>query len=182
MKMNKIIIASAIVLFTMNVNAQEKTKEVETNETQVQKVDRKAQMAKMKEQRAAMKVAYITKELNLTEEEAEDFWPINNKMEEELKALKKANKPADKSKKIEDLTEVEVEDIMQKAFTTKEKEIEVRRAYHEEFKKVLGVKRTAKFYHVEKSAGKKGIQQMMQRRSGEGSKMKQRSNGRPEGK
>lgn len=173
MKMNKIIIASAIALFAMNVNAQDEVKEVETNETQVQKADRKAQMAKMKEQRAAMRVAYITKELNLTEEEAEEFWPVNNKMEEEIKALKKANKP-DRSKKIEELTEVEVEDIVQKAFTTKEKEIEIRKKYHEEYKKILGVKRTAKFYHVEKSAGRNSKPGMMNGKTRQGAPMRQR--------
>lgn len=143
MKTKQIITAAAIGLFTFNGFSQDATSP---------KQDVKHELSK-KENKEAMKVAYITRELELTIEESEKFWPIYNAMEADLKALKKKNRP-DKNKKIEDLTDEEVEAIMQNAFNMKAEEIKIRKSYHEKFKSVLPVKKVAKLYHIEKGMGK----------------------------
>ncbi len=141
MKTNRIILASAISLLTLGLNAQEEL-------TPKQDI-RKAQMMKIKEEREAKRIEHINNELNLTEDEKEKFWATHNKMEAELKALKKAHK-IEERKKIEDLSDEEAEELMQSMFSMKEKELEIRKKYHTEFKSILGVKRTAKFYHLDK--------------------------------
>jgi hypothetical protein len=40
----------------------------------------------------AIKVAYITKELNLTSDEAQKFWPVYNEYFAEIKKVREANK------------------------------------------------------------------------------------------
>ncbi|WP_298225060.1 sensor of ECF-type sigma factor [Flavobacterium sp.] len=47
-----------------------------------------------KEQIKALKVAYITEELNLTSEEAAKFWPLYNSFEDKQKEFKKEKKRA----------------------------------------------------------------------------------------
>jgi hypothetical protein len=54
----------------------------------------------------AMEVAYITKELNLSPEEAEKFWPIFNKYRSDAKAILKDGSitdPLDRQQKILDI-------------------------------------------------------------------------------
>ena len=43
----------------------------------------------------AIKVAYITKELNLSAEEAQKFWPVHNAYMAELKKARQENKSAE---------------------------------------------------------------------------------------
>ena len=47
-----------------------------------------------KEKIKALYVAFITKELNLNEEEAQKFWPVYNLYQSELKAVRKERKEA----------------------------------------------------------------------------------------
>jgi len=46
-----------------------------------------------KEQIKALKVAYITEELNLNSEEAAKFWPLYNAFEDKQKEFKQEKKP-----------------------------------------------------------------------------------------
>lgn len=66
-KMIKKIILIAIVLFAININAQNADK---------------------KEQLKALKVAFITNELSLTTDEATKFWPIFNAFEAKQQAIR----------------------------------------------------------------------------------------------
>ncbi len=65
----------------------------------------------------ALKVAYITRQLNLTPEEAQKFWPIHNIYFEELKKTRKEN--------------------LDNELVFEEKALAVRKKYSIEFKKVL---------------------------------------------
>ena len=65
----------------------------------------------------ALKVAYITRQLNLTPEEAQKFWPVHNIYFEELKKARKEN--------------------MNNELVFEEKALTVRKKYSVEFKKVL---------------------------------------------
>lgn len=65
----------------------------------------------------AIKVAYITKELNLTADEAQKFWPLYNQYFEELKKARTENKTDE--------------------LAFEEKALNIRKKYRSEFKKVL---------------------------------------------
>ena len=151
MKTKHVLVASALAFLSLNAFAQEE----KVNEEKP-KFDREQMMKQREERQEAMRVAYITKEVGLTSEESEKFWPIHNKMEAEIEAMKEKNKP-DLTKKLEDLSDAEIEHIIQDAFEVKEKEIEIRKKYHEEFKKVLPMNKLAKLYHAEKSSERNGM-------------------------
>lgn len=65
----------------------------------------------------ALKIAYITKELNLTQEEAQNFWPTYNAYSAEMKKLRQDTK----------------DDVV--AF--EEKKVAVLKKYQEDFKRIL---------------------------------------------
>ncbi len=65
----------------------------------------------------ALKVAFVTRQLNLTAEEAQKFWPVHNSYMEELKKARKEN------------TDNEI------AF--EEKALAIRKKYNTDFKKIL---------------------------------------------
>src|SRR5574343_844918 len=65
----------------------------------------------------ALKVAFITQQLNLTAEEAQKFWPVHNSYMAELKKAREANKDAE--------------------LAFEEQALSIRKKYNKDFKKVL---------------------------------------------
>ena len=76
----------------------------------------------------ALKVAFITKELELTPDEAQKFWPVYNQYSKEVKAA-----IGDKQDVIE----------------TEEKVLNIRKSYRDQFTKVLGPDRMNRMFKAE---------------------------------
>lgn len=92
----------------------------------------------------ALKIAYITKQLNLTAEEAQSFWPLHNSYVNELKAARKDN--------LNDELEFE------------EKALNIRKKYYTEFKKVLNSdERVNNIFKAEKSFNNMMRKELMNR-------------------
>jgi len=81
----------------------------------------------------ALKIAYLTKKLNLSPEEAQRFWPIYNKYTDEIRNIR-----MDQRKN--NATEIEVE----------EKVLNVRKKYNNEFVKALSAEKVNTFFRTEK--------------------------------
>jgi hypothetical protein len=79
----------------------------------------------------AIKIAYFTRKLNLTPEEAQKFWPVYNQYADDLKQLRQQNR---------DLDEVDME----------QKVVNLRKKYKDDFAKVLPGERVNQFYKVDK--------------------------------
>src|SRR5688572_19992899 len=105
-----------------------------------------------KEKIEALRVAYITKELDLTETEAQVFWPVYNeyqkKQEESRKEFKKKY---NKETNYNFATDKEAEDYITADIQHKVQEAELLKTYYEKIKKVLPVKKVAKLRHAEES-------------------------------
>ncbi len=85
----------------------------------------------------SLKVAYITKELNLTIAEAEKFWPVYNAYQAEIKKAKKDN--------------MQTPDPL----VLEEQVLNIRKKYKDSFKKVLGSdERANKLFIAENEFGK----------------------------
>lgn len=98
----------------------------------------------------AQKIAFISTKLELTTAEAEKFWPVYNESEAEFKALKKEHKAAmgDK-KKISEMSDAEVEKLLDKGLVIQQKELDIRKKYLVKFKTVLPIKKVAKLTRIE---------------------------------
>ncbi|CAG5087624.1 hypothetical protein CRYO30217_03530 [Parvicella tangerina] len=105
-----------------------------------------------KEEKDAKMIGFLTEKLDITSEEAEDFWPVFNAYREALKDNHKSfkgEKPG-KDVKLDDMTDAEVRELIDNGFKMKERDLEIKKEYNEKFINILGVKRTAKLYHLEK--------------------------------
>ncbi|MBU7577857.1 MAG: hypothetical protein KAF40_07335 [Flavihumibacter sp.] len=79
----------------------------------------------------ALKVAYLTKKLNLNTEEAQKFWPVYNDYMADLKKVRQENRGGDELKR-------------------EEKLLEVRKKYQASFSKALSPDRANQFFKAEK--------------------------------
>lgn len=74
----------------------------------------------------ALYVAFVTKQLEFTPEEAQKFWPVHTQFENELKAVKP------------DLSELDKEQAR----------LNIKRRYQDNFTKILGANRCERFFKL----------------------------------
>ncbi len=96
----------------------------------------------------SMKVAFITKEINLSTTEAQSFWPLYNEYNDKVKSLRK-NFRANNDSKEEFANDKEAEDFLNAELKLKQNEVDLRKEYTEKFKKIIGVKKTAQLRKAE---------------------------------
>ena len=103
-----------------------------------------------RENRKAQKIAFISTKLELSVEEAEKFWPVYNASEAEFKRLKKEHKAAmGEKKKISEMSDTEVEKLLDTGLEIQQKELDIRKKYLVKFKEVLPMKKVAKLTRIE---------------------------------
>lgn len=95
----------------------------------------------------AYKIAYITKKLNLSPQEAQQFWPIYNKYQQEIRSARsdlRSNRP----------DEIEVE----------EKMLNIRKKYNSEFSKAINPEKVNTLFRSEKEFGHMVQKELIERR------------------
>lgn len=98
----------------------------------------------------AIQIAYLTKELSLTSQDAEKFWPVYNKYQDELRSLLKNGGE---------------EDVLNR----QQKALDIRKKYKPDFVKILGADRTNKLFQAEdkfREMVKRELQNRQKRRAG----------------
>ncbi len=94
-----------------------------------------------------LKIGYLTNKLNFTEEEAQKFWPIYNKYEAELKALR---------------TDVNKEGNV---LDNEARLLELKKKYQAEFKRAISDEKINDFYKAEKEFNQYVQKEVMRRRN-----------------
>lgn len=99
----------------------------------------------------AMKIAFITKKLDLTPEEAQQFWPIYNQYSDKTMELRKKRRQDNREARqnFDELSDKEVEQIVNNDIAIRQKELDLQKEYNEKFKGVLPIKKVAKLYAAE---------------------------------
>jgi hypothetical protein len=122
-----------------------------------------------KEKIDAMRVAFITQELDLTPQEAQSFWPVYNQFDNELDALRKARKNAlmDARDNFDNMSDADMAKAIDAELNFQQQELDLRKRYVAEFKKVLPVKKVALLMRAEQRFKMKLLQEY-QRRDGDG--------------
>ncbi len=113
--------------------------------------DKKEKHAEKKQNIEAMKIAFITQKLDLTPEEAQQFWPVYNQYHDKLQELRKKRKAEFKEHKdnFDNWSDKEIEQLVDSEIAFKQKEIDLQKEYHAKYKSVLPIKKVAKLYHAE---------------------------------
>lgn len=89
----------------------------------------------------ALKIAHITEQLNLTEKEAQAFWPIYNANEDAKEKLQLATQQKHMNRDFESLTEDEAKKMIEDHFKREEAQLKQERAYFLKLNKVLSAKK-----------------------------------------
>ncbi|OFY97951.1 MAG: hypothetical protein A3K10_04475 [Bacteroidetes bacterium RIFCSPLOWO2_12_FULL_31_6] len=119
-------------------------------------------MEHKKEMIEAMKTGFITRELDLSPEEAQKFWPIYNQYDNEMKTLQQANRKKMKNAKenFDQMADKDAELLVDDYIVEQQRELDIKKKYHVEFKKVLPIKKVGKLYHAEDKFKKELLERM----------------------
>jgi hypothetical protein len=98
----------------------------------------------------AHKIAFISSELELTPKEAEKFWPVYNECEAKVDKVRKERRGyLKKLKGLEELSDEDAFNLMEKVFDTESSESALRKEYLGKFAAVIGKKKAAKVFIAE---------------------------------
>ncbi|HLP63928.1 sensor of ECF-type sigma factor [Flavobacterium sp.] len=119
-----------------------------------------------RDQVKAMKIAFITSELNLTPDEATKFWPLFNEFEEKQKAIRqdKIKNYIDRSQGSDKLTEKEAQNLLNQMETAEEELHQLRKKFVANLKGVLPATKILKLKKAEEEFSKKLLQQYRDKR------------------
>jgi len=113
----------------------------------------------------AMKVAYITQEMNMTPELAQKFWPIYNNYE--CKKMDLRRREHDEIDNIETLTENEAEKLIKEYQDIENEEYQIKKLLFSDLKKIISAKEIIKLQKLESDFNKKLWKEYRDRKEGE---------------
>jgi len=104
-----------------------------------------------KEDVEAIKIGYITKRLSLTPDEAKLFWPVYDAYSAEMKEVKDGMRleRMNARRNFDEMSDKEIEAALETMLGYKRKELDVTLKYHEQFKKVLPIRKVAQLHRAE---------------------------------
>ena len=113
-----------------------------------EKAERRGQEQRF-ERLQSLKVAYITEELKLTPEEAEKFWPLHNEFEAKRREIAKTMMHEPQKDRRPDFDNMSDEHITLR-FKEERAMIDLQEEYYDKYRKVLPLKKVARYYESEK--------------------------------
>jgi len=98
----------------------------------------------------AKREAVLIEKLDLTDSESKDLFATQKAMKVEMKANREAFKKSkpNKDQKLDDMSDAEVTDMINSGFEMKQNALDIRKKYNDKYIAIIGVKRTAKMYHI----------------------------------
>lgn len=138
-----------IATFALNLNAQPPNRGVGNRNFDKENFQKKI---------TSHKIAFITQRLDLSEEEAIKFWPIFNKYDTELKAIRNRNCPLlerDTTKRpmrpdFSKLSDKESREILNNRIKMEKEILATKEKYAKEFEKAIPVQKVTSLYFLEK--------------------------------
>jgi endoglucanase Acf2 len=112
----------------------------------------------------ALKVAYLTEQLELSTTEAQKFWPIYNDFEEKEQQLRKEKYSKRKETDVESLSEAEAKKMIEDMIATDKKKQELRETFIKDLQKILSSKKIIKLKIAEDQFNKKMFEEYKKRR------------------
>lgn len=126
---------------------------------------------KKMEQIESQKIAFLTKELELTPKEAQQFWPIYNRYAKAKKENREVKYKNIKGIDLQSMSEEDANASLEMHQKTKAIEIEIESQYFNHFSKIIGYKRTIALLLAEEKFKKELLKRI---REGRGKEQKKR--------
>lgn len=124
------------------------------------------QTGNAREQVEAFRVAYYTRELNLTAEEAQVFWPVYNEYAHAAEANRQSIRRNQQSLKqaLAGGSDNDVEGLLEDLLALKQAEVDLTLEYHNQFEEVLPIRKVALLYKAERDFKRKLLEHLQERR------------------
>ena len=121
-----------------------------------------------KEKIKALKVAYITEQLDLSSTEAQVFWPIYNAHQERMEAFRNQERAEiyGKLRDMESLSDSEIEALFQDLVTLENDKHKVSQQFLKDIRKVISAKKTFLLLKTENGFKRRLLQQYRQKHGG----------------
>ena len=118
----------------------------------------------------SLKIAFITRRLSLVPDEAKVFWPVYDAYSAELKEVKEGMRMERRNAKrnFDEMSDKELNEAMDSMMDFKRRELDVTLKYHEQFKKVLPVRKVAQLYRAEQEFTRMLLERLQDRQEGGG--------------
>ena len=118
----------------------------------------------------ALKVGFITRRLSLTPDEAKVFWPVYDAYSAEMREVRDGMRLEKQSVKrdFDLMSDKEVDAALETMLDYKRRELDITLKYHEEFKRVLPVRKVAQLYRSEQEFTRLLLERLQERREGGG--------------
>lgn len=114
----------------------------------------------------ALKVAYITQELNMTPEVAQNFWPVYNSYECQRRDLHKREHI--ELDNLVSITEEKAEDMLKEYLTVEKEEYIIKKQLFEDLKQFLSARDIIKLHKLEADFNKKLLKEYRSRKENDG--------------
>jgi hypothetical protein len=109
-----------------------------------------------KEKIDALRVAFITEQLDLTTDESQKFWPVYNEYQDKLKAARREFKALPTTF----TGDKDAQEYLDAELLFKQRELSLYKEYFDKFKKVLPVKKVAQLRKAEEDFKKELVRQL----------------------
>lgn len=97
----------------------------------------------------SMRIAYITDQLNLSSEEAREFWPVYNQFNDSMEKLRTEERNLVENN--ESIDEVEAKKIMTRLINISEEQLNLEKTYILNLSKIIGYQKSLQLKSFERS-------------------------------
>lgn len=121
-----------------------------------------------KEKIEQLKIAYLTKHLELTTVESEKFWPVYNEMTTKLRDNNKERMKLSKELKenIDTMKDAEIKTNVDAILNTEQQEVNIKKEYSPKIAAVIGYKKSVKLVSLERQF-RQELKKELEKRKGE---------------
>ncbi|MFN5912003.1 MAG: hypothetical protein ACK45H_11750 [Bacteroidota bacterium] len=126
----------------------------------------KEEPGKKKEKIEQLRIAYISKNLELNSEEAEKFWPVYNEFTDKLRESKKTRMKLSKELKdnVDTMKDSDLKAKTEAIMAEDQKELDLKREYSPKIAAVIGYKRSVKLVSLEREFRQQLKEELRKRR------------------
>lgn len=144
--MKNVLIIVSMLLFVGNLSAQQDASKRDKRESKIK----------------AQKIAFITKALDLTPDEAQKFWPLYNEFTSKNRALKNEFK---KNRVTKEISEDEAKRIINTYFDKEQQKLTLKKNYYDKFAMILPPSKVVKLHFAENRFKRKLLNRLKKNRN-----------------
>ncbi len=122
----------------------------------------------MREKVESLKVAFFTRKLDLTSDEATTFWPVYNQFQDELHKIRENRREETKALRDDTgtLSDKEYEKLFDSEVTFRQAEVDVMKKYQAQLKQTLPMKKLARLHRLEDEFKRELLNMAREKRQG----------------